>query len=148
SLGNLYVVEDSVRVNSREVSTSTIIEKMKHTLFENDSYNIVNDKLVLYEDKVLGKRYHFPNEINWKEKTSFEYVDSDIWFKNTRLKYKGNAERKGNVSIKTMVNRLQHEGESVPSGRVNIMVQKMPSNRSVGERMILSTEYKPEKDII
>src|SRR6185437_14677853 len=148
SLGNLYIVEDSVRVNSREVSTSTIIEKMKHTLFENDSYNIVNGKLVLYEDKALGKRHHFPNEINWKEKTSFEYVDGDIWFKNTRLKYKGNAERKGNVSVKTMVNRLQREGKSVPSGRVSIVVRKMPGNRSVGERMILSTEYNPEKDII
>ncbi|CAG8732759.1 23730_t:CDS:2, partial [Gigaspora rosea] len=148
SLGNLYIVEDSVRVNSREVSTSTIIEKMKHTLFENDSYNIVNGKLVLYEDKVLGKRHHFSNEINWKEKTSFEYVDSDIWFKNTRLKYKGNVERKGNVSVKTMVNRLQREGKSVPSGRVNIMVRKMPGNRSVGERMILSTRYNPETDII
>ncbi|CAG8692755.1 1737_t:CDS:2, partial [Gigaspora rosea] len=124
SLENLYAVEDSFRVNSRKVFTSTIIEKMKHTLFENDSYNIVNRKLVLYEDKVLGKRHHFPNEINWKEKTSFEYVDGDIWFKNTRLKY------------------------NVLSGRVNIVIQKMPGNRSVSKRMILPTENSPEKDII
>jgi hypothetical protein len=61
---DLYIIEDSVRVNSREISTSSIIEKMKHDLFKNGSYNIVKGKLTLYENKALGIKHHFPNEIN------------------------------------------------------------------------------------
>ena len=44
---DLYIVEDNVRINSREIVTSSIIEKMKHVLFDNESYNIVKGKLVL-----------------------------------------------------------------------------------------------------
>ena len=145
---DLYIVEDSVRVNSREISTSSIIEKMKHDLFKNGSYNIVKGKLTLYENKALGIKHHFPNEINWKEKTSFELVDGDFYYKNLRLNYRGRAERKGNPSVKTMVNRLEREGKPVSSGRVNIIVRHLPGKRSVGEKMLLTEEYDPEKDTI
>jgi hypothetical protein len=145
---DLYIIEDSVRVNSREISTSSIIEKMKHDLFKNGSYNIVKGKLTLYENKALGIKHHFPNEINWKEKTSFELVDGDFYYKNLRLNYKGRAERKGNQSVKTMVNRLEQEGKPVPNGRVNVIVKYLPGKRSVGEKMLLTEEYDPEKDFI
>lgn len=145
---DLYILEDNVRINSCEINTSSIIEKMKHKLFDSESYNIVKGKLVLYEDKSMGRRHYFPNEINWNEKTSFELVDGDFWYKNMRLKYKGKAERKGNPSVITMVNRLNQEGKEIPSGRVNVVIKYLPGKRSVGERMILSEEYDPEKDTI
>ncbi|CAG8839932.1 392_t:CDS:1, partial [Racocetra persica] len=145
---DLYIIENSVQFNSREITISTIIEKMKHDIFKNGNYNIVNGKLVLYEDMNMSKRHHFANEINWNEKTLFELVNRDFYFKNLRLKYRGRAERKGNTSVITMINRLQQENKRIPSGRVNTIVKCLPGSRTVGERMILSEEYDPEKDKI
>ncbi|CAG8846406.1 9502_t:CDS:1, partial [Racocetra persica] len=99
-------------------------------------------------DMNMSKRHHFVNEINWNEKTSFELVDRDFYFKNLRLKYKGRAERKENPSVITMINRLQQENKRIPSGRVNTIVKYLPGSRAVGERIILSEEYDPEKDKI
>ncbi|CAG8747493.1 16274_t:CDS:2, partial [Racocetra persica] len=114
---DLYIIENSIRFNSREISTSTIIKKMKHDIFKNGNYNIVN-------------------------------VDADFYFKNLRLKYKGRAERKGNPSVITMINQLQQENKRVPSGCVNTIVKYLPGSRAVGERMMLSDEYDPEKNKI
>ncbi|CAG8720834.1 9218_t:CDS:1 [Racocetra persica] len=61
---DLYIIENSVQFNPREISTLTIIEKMKHDIFKNSNYNIVNSKLILYEDMNMSKRHHFANEIN------------------------------------------------------------------------------------
>ncbi|CAG8845181.1 27159_t:CDS:1, partial [Racocetra persica] len=60
----------------------------------------------------------------------------------------GRAERKGNPSVITMINRLQQENKRVPSGHVNTIVKYLPGSRAVGKRMVLSEEYDPEKDKI
>jgi len=60
---DLYIVEDNIRINSHNIVTSSIIKKMKHILFDNESYNIVKGKLVLYENKSIGKQNYFLNKI-------------------------------------------------------------------------------------